>query len=51
LLDLEHARLALRRFGIVIDRGRLVREAIAASSAITDGTEDALTSLGGDDCR
>ena len=93
LLDLEHARLALRRFGIVIDRGRLVREAIAvlladldargrdsllarrievsdssqgdepdgpgpvapnavaASSAITDGPEDALTSLGGDDCR
>ena len=87
LLDLEHARLALRRLGIVIDRGRLVREAIAvlladldargqdsllarrivevsaeshdgepvapdpaapdgvgASSAITDGTEDALTS-------
>ena len=29
LLDLEHARLALRRFGVVIDRGRLVREAIA----------------------
>ena len=93
LLDLEHARLALRRFGIVIDRGRLVREAIAvlladldargrdsllarrigvsppsqggepdvpdpvtpnavaASSAITNGAEDALTSLGGDDCR
>ena len=96
LLDLEHARLALRRLGIVIDRGRLVREAIAVlladldargrdsllarridagdsptgtdipepvapdahsaspavpSSTITDGTEDALTSLGGDDCR
>jgi hypothetical protein len=93
LLDLEHARLALRRFGIVIDRGRLVREAIAvlladldargrdsllarriemsvpsqgdepdvpdpvapdavaASSAITDGNQDALTSLGDDDCR
>ncbi len=92
LLDLEHARLALRRLGIVIDRGRLVREAIAIlladldargrdsliarrieesaslggdepdspgpvapdeagpSSAITDGTADALTSLGGDDC-
>src|SRR6202035_4102981 len=29
LLDLEHARLRLRRFGLVIDRGRLVREAIA----------------------
>ena len=81
LLDLEHARLTLRRLGIVIDRGRLVREAIAVlladldargrdsllarridgsdslpgtpdpGSAITDGTEDALTSLGGDDCR
>jgi hypothetical protein len=93
LLDLEHARLALRRLGIAIDRGRLVREAIAVLLAdldargrdsllarriaagdtvpggepnaagpgapdsvgvgpeITDGTEDALTSLGGDDCR
>ena len=93
LLDLEHARLALRRLGIVIDRGRFVREAIAvlladldargrdsllarrieasdslpngepaapdpvapdavgASSGITDGTEEALTSLGDDDCR
>jgi hypothetical protein len=29
LLDLEHARLRLRRFGFVLDRGRLVREAIA----------------------
>jgi hypothetical protein len=29
LLDLEHARLRLRRFGYVLDRGRLVREAIA----------------------
>jgi hypothetical protein len=29
LLDLEHARLRLRRFGYVADRGRLVREAIA----------------------
>jgi hypothetical protein len=69
LLDLEHARLALRRLGIAIDRGRLVREALAvlladldargqdsslarriiidevgAGSAITDGTQDALTS-------
>jgi hypothetical protein len=77
LLDLEHARLSLRRLGIVIDRGRLVREAIAvlladldargrdsllarridASDSLpgsepdTDGTEDALTSLGGDDGR
>ena len=30
LLDLEHARLSLRRYqGLAIDRGRLVREAIA----------------------
>lgn len=30
LLEIEHARLALRRSqGIVIDRGRLVREAVA----------------------
>jgi hypothetical protein len=36
LLDLEHARLALRRFGVVIDRGRLVREAIAILLADLD---------------
>ena len=36
LLDLEHARLALRRFGIVVDRGRLVREAIAILLADLD---------------
>jgi hypothetical protein len=29
LLDLEHARLTLRRAGLTVDRGRLVREAIA----------------------
>ena len=30
LLDLEHARLALRRaHGLAVDRGRLVREAMA----------------------
>jgi hypothetical protein len=30
LLDLEHARLVLRRaHGLAVDRGRLVREAIA----------------------
>ena len=30
LLDLEHARLALRRdHGMAVDRGRLVREAVA----------------------
>jgi hypothetical protein len=36
LLDLEHARLALRRFGVVVDRGRLVREAIAVLLADLD---------------
>jgi hypothetical protein len=29
LLDIEHARLTLRRSGLSIDRGRLVREAVA----------------------
>ncbi|WP_205472167.1 hypothetical protein [Nocardioides sp. SYSU D00038] len=29
LLDIEHARLTLRRHGIAVDRGRLVREALA----------------------
>lgn len=30
LLDLEHARLSLRRtYGLAIDRGRIVREAVA----------------------
>jgi len=36
LLDLEHARLQLRRFGHVLDRGRLVREAIAILLADLD---------------
>ena len=36
LLDLEHARLMLRRFGFVLDRGRLVREAIAVLLADLD---------------
>ena len=29
LVDLERARLALRGYGVTVDRGRLVREAIA----------------------
>ena len=29
LIDLERARLALRSYGISVDRGRIVREAIA----------------------
>jgi hypothetical protein len=36
LLDLEHARLKLRRFGYSIDRGRLVREAVAVLLADLD---------------
>jgi hypothetical protein len=36
LLDLEHARLRLRRFGFVLDRGRLVREAIVILLADLD---------------
>ncbi|WP_110183528.1 hypothetical protein [Nocardioides solisilvae] len=34
LLDLEHARLALRRtHGMAVDRGRIVREAVALALA------------------
>jgi hypothetical protein len=33
LLDLEHARLSLRRSGLTVDRGRLVRLAIAIAIA------------------
>ena len=42
LLDLEHARLALRRdHGVAVDRGRLVREAIAiALAALEEDGED-----------
>jgi hypothetical protein len=36
LLDIEQARLALRRYGITVDRGRLVREAIAVLLADLD---------------
>jgi hypothetical protein len=36
LLDLEHARLRMRRLGFVVDRGRLVREAIAILLADLD---------------
>jgi hypothetical protein len=36
LLDLEHARLQLRRLGFVVDRGRLVREAVAVLLADLD---------------
>jgi hypothetical protein len=36
LLEIEHARLRLRRLGVVLDRGRLVREAIAILLADLD---------------
>ncbi len=41
LLDLEHARLSLRRHqGLAVDRGRLVREAIAIVLADLDANGD-----------
>ena len=36
LLELEHARLRLRRLGVALDRGRLVREALAILLADLD---------------
>ena len=44
LLDLEHARLTLRRHhGLAVDRGRLVREAVAIALADLDAEgEDSL---------
>jgi hypothetical protein len=41
LLDLEHARLRLRGFGVSTDRGRLVREAIAVLLADLDARGEA----------
>ncbi len=44
LLDLEHARLSLRReHGLAVDRGRLVREAV--SLVLADLDEKGLDSL------
>ncbi len=41
LLDLEHARLSLRRHqGLAVDRGRLVREAIAIALADLEANGD-----------
>ena len=41
LLDLEHARLTLRRStGLAVDRGRLVREAVAIVLADLDAKGD-----------
>jgi hypothetical protein len=36
LLDIEHARLALRRQGVSVDRGRLIRSAVALALADLD---------------
>ena len=44
LLDLEHARLALRRdHGLAVDRGRMVREAVAL--VLADLDENGVDSL------
>jgi hypothetical protein len=40
LLDLERARLALRAYGIPVDRGRIVREALAVLLADLDAEGD-----------
>jgi hypothetical protein len=40
LLDLERARLTLRGYGIVVDRGRIVREALAVLLADLDAEGD-----------
>jgi hypothetical protein len=40
LLDLERARLTLRALGITVDRGRIVREAIAVLLADLDAEGD-----------
>ena len=40
LLDLERARITLRARGLTVDRGRLVREAIAALLADLDAGVD-----------
>ena len=41
LLDIEHARLSLRRHqGLAVDRGRLVREAIAIALADLEANGD-----------
>ncbi|HXW87573.1 MAG TPA: hypothetical protein VEJ42_04885 [Streptosporangiaceae bacterium] len=40
LLELERARLALRSYGIPVDRGRIVREALAVLLADLDTAGD-----------
>jgi hypothetical protein len=42
-MDLERARLALRSYGMPVDRGRIVREALAVVLADIDAAgEDSL---------
>jgi hypothetical protein len=43
LLDLERARLSLRARGLSVDRGRMVREAIAALLADLDAGVESST--------
>jgi hypothetical protein len=43
LLDLERARLTLRARGLIVDRGRMVREAIAALLADLDAGVESST--------
>ena len=46
LLDLEQGRLTLRSYGIPVDRGRLVREAIAVLLADLDARgEDSVLAM------
>jgi hypothetical protein len=40
LIELERARLALRSYGISVDRGRIVREALAVLLADLDSAGD-----------
>ena len=40
LLDLERARLTLRALGITVDRGRIVREALAVLLADLDAERE-----------
>jgi hypothetical protein len=40
LMDLERARLSLRAYGIAVDRGRIVREALAVLLADLDADGD-----------
>jgi hypothetical protein len=43
LVELEHARLALRQHGLAVDRGRIVREALSIVLADLDSRGDSST--------